>query len=64
MDRIETLTVRLKVIEMDDLAKVAVRLGLSKSDVTRRALAFSLPIFSATKLPGVKDESRETNPVR
>jgi hypothetical protein len=55
-ERIETLCVRLKAEERAELKRTARRLGLTQSDLVRRSLSFSLPVFANSRLPDTKDE--------
>jgi hypothetical protein len=55
-ERIETLTIRLKRDEAASLQRVAKKLGLTKSDLARRALALTLPMYANVKLPGTETE--------
>ena len=58
----KTLHVRLPDADLAALEQTAARLGLTKSDIVRRALYVALPCFDGIQLPTREDH--DANAVR
>jgi len=49
---------RAERVELDELGRAATALGLSRSEVIRRALRIAVPILRKAKVPGAKAPDR------